>query len=500
MESEPMFTPREKSLPQAQSRIEPVTLHHPGQPAQYTTHWAINLWRCVTQDSQPNTLQTELSEPVTLHHPGQPAQYTTDWAVWTCDDASPRTASPIHYTLSCLNLWCCVTQDSQPNTLHTELSEPVMLRHPGQPAQYTTHWAVWTCDAASPRTTSPIHYRLSCLNLWCCITQDNQPNTLQTELSTCDAASPRTTSPIHYTLSCLNLWCCVTQDSQPNTLQTELSEPVTLHHPGQPAQYTTHWAVWTCDAASPRTASPIHYRLSCLNLWCCVTQDSQPNTLHTELSEPVTMHHPGQPAQYTTDWAVWTCDAASPRTASPIHYTLSCLNLWRCITQDSKPNTLHTELSTCDAASSRTASPIHYTLSCLNLWRCITQDSQPNTLHTELSEPVTLHHPGQPAQYTTHWAIPTSYWVSAGTGWPGVSIQWLAGSYSKFDLQHVKLSHQIHPSNTLACQWDVKQQWWQPWEEVWGMRQSAYGSCRVLWSHFEVKLDWTSNPNPSPDL
>ena len=37
-ESEAMLTPREKSpLPEAQRTIEPVTLHHVGQPAQYTT-------------------------------------------------------------------------------------------------------------------------------------------------------------------------------------------------------------------------------------------------------------------------------------------------------------------------------------------------------------------------------------------------------------------------------------------------------------------------------
>ena len=38
MESEPMLTPREKSpLPEAQRRIEPMTVHHSGQQAQHTT-------------------------------------------------------------------------------------------------------------------------------------------------------------------------------------------------------------------------------------------------------------------------------------------------------------------------------------------------------------------------------------------------------------------------------------------------------------------------------
>ena len=37
-----MLTPREKSpLPEVQKRIKPTTLHHTGQQAQHTTHWAI---------------------------------------------------------------------------------------------------------------------------------------------------------------------------------------------------------------------------------------------------------------------------------------------------------------------------------------------------------------------------------------------------------------------------------------------------------------------------
>ena len=42
MKSEPVLTPREKSpLPEAQRRVELVTLHHAGQRAQHTTKWAI---------------------------------------------------------------------------------------------------------------------------------------------------------------------------------------------------------------------------------------------------------------------------------------------------------------------------------------------------------------------------------------------------------------------------------------------------------------------------
>ena len=38
MESEPMLTPREKSpLPEAQRRVEPATVGHPGLQAQHTT-------------------------------------------------------------------------------------------------------------------------------------------------------------------------------------------------------------------------------------------------------------------------------------------------------------------------------------------------------------------------------------------------------------------------------------------------------------------------------
>ena len=49
----------------------------------------------------------------------------------------------------------------------------------------------------------------------------------------------------------------------------------------------------------------------------------------------------------------------------------------------------------------------------------------------------------------------------AGTGWPGVSVLWLGeivGSATSISVwQHVKLSEQICPWDTLACCWDVKQ-------------------------------------------
>ena len=120
IESEPMLTPREKSpLPEDQRRDGPAALHHTGQPAQHTAHWAIEAH--ITQDSQPNTLPTELLRPTShrtanpthyplsywgpLHHTGQPAQHTAHWAI------------EAH-----------ITQDSQPNTLPTELLRPTSHR------------------------------------------------------------------------------------------------------------------------------------------------------------------------------------------------------------------------------------------------------------------------------------------------------------------------------------------------------------------------------------
>ena len=51
------------------------------------------------------------------------------------------------------------------------------------------------------------------------------------------------------------------------------------------------------------------------------------------------------------------------------------------------------------------------------------------------------------------------YRVSAGTGWPGVSmLWWKVGSATSISVwQHVKLSEQTRSWDTLACCWDVKQ-------------------------------------------
>ena len=54
------------------------------------------------------------------------------------------------------------------------------------------------------------------------------------------------------------------------------------------------------------------------------------------------------------------------------------------------------------------------------------------------------------------------YRISAGTGRPGVSILWMGEMESLIATsisvwQHIKLSEQICPWNTLACCWDVKQ-------------------------------------------
>ena len=69
-------------------------------------------------------------------------------------------------------------------------------------------------------------------------------------------------------------------------------------------------------------------------------------------------------------------------------------------------------------------------------------------------------------QWLKNWhPVPVAwrYRVSAGTGWPGVSIYcdwvrckvWSATSIPVW--QHVKLSEQIRPWDTLACCWYVKQ-------------------------------------------
>ena len=50
------------------------------------------------------------------------------------------------------------------------------------------------------------------------------------------------------------------------------------------------------------------------------------------------------------------------------------------------------------------------------------------------------------------------YRVSAGTGWPGVRILWLGEMDSLILVwQHVNLSEQIRPWDTLTHCWDVKQ-------------------------------------------
>ena len=52
------------------------------------------------------------------------------------------------------------------------------------------------------------------------------------------------------------------------------------------------------------------------------------------------------------------------------------------------------------------------------------------------------------------------YRVSPGTGWPGVSILWLGEIDLQLTIsvwQHMILSEQICPWDTLACCWDVKQ-------------------------------------------
>ena len=82
---------------------------------------------------------------------------------------------------------------------------------------------------------------------------------------------------------------------------------------------------WTHDTASYRTASSTHLWRSCSGPYC-ITQDSQPNTLPTELFRPL-LHHTGQPAQHTTDWAV-PAPTASHRTASPTHRTASPTHYW----------------------------------------------------------------------------------------------------------------------------------------------------------------------------
>ena len=124
-----------------------------------------------------------------------------------------------------------------------------------------------------------------------------------------------------------------------------------LHHAGQPAQHTTHWAIEDCcikqdsefntpptellrTAASRRTVSPTHHPLSYWGL----------------------LHHAGQRVQHTTHWAIEDY----------------------CITQDSESNTPPTELLR-TTASRRTASPTHYWLSysCKVQFKCDTCSCKP---------------------------------------------------------------------------------------------------------------------------
>ena len=58
------------------------------------------------------------------------------------------------------------------------------------------------------------------------------------------------------------------------------------------------------------------------------------------------------------------------------------------------------------------------------------------------------------------------YRFSAGTGQPVVSILWLGEIESVAVLQHVKLSEQIRPCDTLACCWDI----------------TLYGLLKIIWT------------------
>ena len=148
-------------------------------------------------------------------------------------------------------------------------------------------------------------------------------------------------------------------------------KPMMLHHTGQPAQHTTDWAVT------------------------------------------------GQPAQHTTDWAIPASlyselhHTASHRTTSSTHYWLSHSSLtvfWitsHCITQDSQLNTLpnwavpaslYSELH--HTASHRTTSSTHYPTELL-------QDSQPNTTWLSHSSPTVfwVNSPHCITQDPTHYLI-----------------------------------------------------------------------------------------------
>ena len=473
MESEPMLTPRENPLYQKNSpqrRIEPMMLYQAGQQSQHSTnklfHDAVSSrtaiptlyqqaipWCCIKQDSNPNTLPTSYSRPRGRSSP------------WCCikQDSNPNTL-PTSYSRPSggSSPWCCIKQDSDPNTLPASYSmmlyqagqqsqhstnklflkqdsDPntlpasysMMLYQAGQRSQHSTNKLFH--DAVSSRTAIPTLYQQAIP--WCCIKQDSDPNTLPTSYSMMlhqagqrsqhstnklfhDAASSRTAIPTLYQQAIP--WCCIKQDSDPNTLPTSYS--MMLHQAGQRSQHSTNKLFH--DAASSRTAIPTLYQQAIP--WCCIKQDSDPNTLPTSYS--MMLHQAGQRSQHSTSQLFH--DAASSRTAIPTLYQPAIP--WCCIKQDSDPNTLPASYSMMlhqagqrsqhstsqlfhDAASSRTAIPTLYQPAIP--WCCIKQDSDPNTLPASYS--TMLHQAGQRSQHSTsqlfhdaassRTAIPTLY-------------------------------------------------------------------------------------------
>ena len=88
------------------------------------------------------------------------------------------------------------------------------------------------------------------------------------------------------------------------------------------------------------------------------------------------------------------------------------------------------------------------------------------------------------------------YRVSAGIGRPGVSILWLCEveSWSETSIsvwQHVKLSEQIRPWDTLACCWDVKQPTNKQSSSAFDLMVALTRSS-LPW----VLHTWMSGPNP----
>ena len=91
--------------------------------------------------------------------------------------------------------------------------------------------------------------------------------------------------------------------------------------------------------------------------------------------------------------------------------------------------------------------------------------------------------------------------VSTGTGHPGVGILWLGEveslicnfCLSQWVWQHIQLSEQIHPWDTLTYCWDVKQptnrqtkQW-----DVTGNNLSKGTNTRVTFSSLPVMVEFT---------